>query len=102
MEAFNYLYEDDYVAFDIEFTDYGNFFHCEVLKKDEHTRRHINKVWIHLQEYMLARGEDTLFAMIDQEDETLKTFASYYNFKKCDKKEDSSGNEYEIWKVELR
>ena len=98
----DYVYKDEYVTFNVEFTNYGNFFHCFVLKKDKDTRTHIKRVWIQLQEHLVARGETELFAMIEPDDTTLKDFASSYNFTQCDTKEDSCGNEYEIWKVELR
>ena len=93
----NYVYTDDYVTFDIEFTELGNFFHCDILKKEKDTRAHVKRVWIQLQEYLVARGETELLAMIDESDDTLKQFASYYGFKKCDQVFTN-----EIWIVELR
>jgi len=96
-QSSNYVYTDEYVTFDIEFTDVGNFFHCDILKKDKDTRAHIKRVWIQVQEYLVARGETELLAMIDEQDNTLKQFASSYGFRKEDQILTN-----EIWRVELR
>lgn len=99
-EHYNMLYKSDYVQFDLELVDGYYYIHVDILKKDENTRDQVSKTWIGLQEYLLSKGITEVSALIEQDNDKLKEFASSYGFKK-ELELEEDGKPYEIWIVEL-
>ena len=88
--------KDDYVDVRLEVVNGTCSIHVEILKKDEHTRRHVAAVWEGLKEYLVANGVYDMYAVIEKDNHKLKAFAEYYGFTK-----EGEENSYEIWVAEI-
>lgn len=89
------IYEDDVVRVRTEVLENDLFVHFDVLKKD---RQYIEQVISELTQHFLSEGITEVFCTIQNNNNKLKEFASYYKFVKD---YDVEGTDYEVWVKEL-
>ena len=92
----NLAYKDNYCEIKFETVDDKLFIHVEILQKDSKTIQHCVEVWDELKEYLKSRNVDRVYALVQEDNNTLKEFASFYFF---EMEEELEG--YEIWSLEI-